>query len=279
MEKECNLIQDLLPNYIENLTSEKTNKQIENHIEKCQKCQEILNLMKDKTDIDISKIRNKKANYLKKYSFNLKFLQVVLLTILIIFIGNIVRKFVIVNDLYNKSEEIRNLDNFYIKSEMYSNSKISEFSTRTMSIYEAYYKEGNFIENNRVLDDKNIATEFVNYKYGNEELALSRVIENNIHNEFRPVIVEDDYFDKKEVKPFSIFDNYSPLYISIFMDVEKIDDNGNKYYLIRNEFSDYYIDSKTGLVIKITDISQSSISDLYYVFGTVENNDINRPDV
>ena len=80
-------------------------------------------------------------------------------------------------------------------------------------------------------------------------------------------------------KPFSIFDNYSPLYISIFMDVEKIDDNGNKYYLIRNEFSDYYIDSKTGLVIKITDISQSSISDLYYVFGTVENNDINRPDV
>ena len=92
-------------------------------------------------------------------------------------------------------------------------------------------------------------------------------------------IWQNDYFDKKEVKPFSIFDNYSPLYISIFMDVEKIDDNGNKYYLIRNEFSDYYIDSKTGLVIKITDISQSSISDLYYVFGTVENNDINRPDV
>ena len=277
MKNECNLVQDLLPNYIEKLTNEKTNMFIEKHIGECEQCQRILRQMNNIPEATIKKLRNKKANYLKKYNINLKFLQVILIIIIIIFIGDIARKYIITNNLYNKSEQICNLDNFYIKSEIYSNSKVSEFSTRTMSVYEAYYKDGNFIESNRIIDDKNVAIEFVDYKEGDEELALSRVIETDKQNEFKPVIVEDDYFKKKEVKPYSIFDNYSPLYISLFMDVEKIDNNGKKCYLIRNDFSDYYIDSQTGLVIKITDISQSSISDLYYEFGIVNDTDIKKP--
>ena len=41
-EKECNIIRDLLPNYIEKLTNNDTNEFIEKHIENCKKCNDLL---------------------------------------------------------------------------------------------------------------------------------------------------------------------------------------------------------------------------------------------
>lgn len=41
----CEIIQDLLPNYLENLTSDYTNESIENHIKDCPKCKESLEMM------------------------------------------------------------------------------------------------------------------------------------------------------------------------------------------------------------------------------------------
>ena len=38
MEKECKIVQDLLPNYLEKVTTEETNEFIENHIGKCKEC-------------------------------------------------------------------------------------------------------------------------------------------------------------------------------------------------------------------------------------------------
>ena len=36
MENKCKIVTDLLPNYIENLTSEDTNKFIEEHLNSCE---------------------------------------------------------------------------------------------------------------------------------------------------------------------------------------------------------------------------------------------------
>ena len=44
--KDCNLVRDLLPNYIENLTNNDTNLFIENHLKECSECTDILNSMK-----------------------------------------------------------------------------------------------------------------------------------------------------------------------------------------------------------------------------------------
>lgn len=41
----CSMIEDLLPLYVENLVSEDTKREIENHIKKCNKCSEILKTM------------------------------------------------------------------------------------------------------------------------------------------------------------------------------------------------------------------------------------------
>ena len=40
-KRECKIIQDLLPNYIEKLTSEETNNYIEEHFKECSECKQV----------------------------------------------------------------------------------------------------------------------------------------------------------------------------------------------------------------------------------------------
>ena len=66
--EKCKVIQDLLPIYIEKLTSNETNEYIENHLKECDECTKILtdmgeNIILDKID-DIKKI-----DYLKKIKY------------------------------------------------------------------------------------------------------------------------------------------------------------------------------------------------------------------
>ena len=47
-KKECKIIQDLLPNYIESLTTKETNEFIDNHLVECKECKKTLDAMKKK---------------------------------------------------------------------------------------------------------------------------------------------------------------------------------------------------------------------------------------
>ena len=44
---DCRIIQDLLPSYIDGLTSEYTNQVIEEHVEECEPCKEMLQRMQE----------------------------------------------------------------------------------------------------------------------------------------------------------------------------------------------------------------------------------------
>ena len=46
---ECNIVQDLLPNYIEKLTSENTNEYITKHLSECEQCSNIYNKFLEKS--------------------------------------------------------------------------------------------------------------------------------------------------------------------------------------------------------------------------------------
>ena len=41
-KRNCKIVQDLLPNYIEKLTNDETNKYIEEHLKECSECQKFL---------------------------------------------------------------------------------------------------------------------------------------------------------------------------------------------------------------------------------------------
>ena len=54
MEKkvECGIVYDLLPNYVENVTNEYSNKFIEEHLSICKKCKNDYNNLKKKMNIN-----------------------------------------------------------------------------------------------------------------------------------------------------------------------------------------------------------------------------------
>ena len=80
--KECKLIQDLLPNYIEKLTSSESNKIIEKDLKECEKCKK--NYEKMKIDFENKHEDNEiEVNYAKKVKANLKVLNFILTVIVI----------------------------------------------------------------------------------------------------------------------------------------------------------------------------------------------------
>ena len=67
-KKECKIVQDLLPNYIEGLTTKETNEYIEEHINNCVECQTILKNMKDDINLNKQKRDGREVEYIKKYN-------------------------------------------------------------------------------------------------------------------------------------------------------------------------------------------------------------------
>ena len=131
MKKDCNIVQDLLPNYIERLTNEETNKFIEEHLKTCEDCKKIYDDMKESLNKNNKNKEKKKVNFLKKYKNKLRILEIIVLTIVVAFVVNTGRKVYIITDLNNKAEKYINSTNYhkvtysldkgiYTKSEVYS---------------------------------------------------------------------------------------------------------------------------------------------------------------
>ena len=75
-KKNCMIVQDLFPNYIEKLTSDETNNFIEEHLKSCNECQKILKNMKENFDIDTTLKNNKEVKYMKRYNNKLNLLKI-----------------------------------------------------------------------------------------------------------------------------------------------------------------------------------------------------------
>ena len=81
-KRDCKIVQDLLPNYVEKLTNEETNNFIEEHLKGCNECKKILENMKNDLNIDDSKRDNREVKYIKKYNKKLTILKSLIIIIL-----------------------------------------------------------------------------------------------------------------------------------------------------------------------------------------------------
>ena len=73
---ECEIVQDLLPMYVDQLTSDYTTQRIKEHLKECPPCHEIYDLM---TDAEEKHIEHKKeAKKLKRYLKKIKLLHVII---------------------------------------------------------------------------------------------------------------------------------------------------------------------------------------------------------
>lgn len=80
----CEIIKDLLPNYVENVLSDEGNELVKDHIDSCNSCMkeyEIIN-----ATIDINNIEKIKVNYLKKVNIRFLIILISLFAITLTFI-------------------------------------------------------------------------------------------------------------------------------------------------------------------------------------------------
>lgn len=68
MNLDCDIIRDLLPSYVDKLTSEKSNIVIREHLANCAECKQILSQMEQEAEPPI--MQDKKIDYLKAYRKN-----------------------------------------------------------------------------------------------------------------------------------------------------------------------------------------------------------------
>lgn len=81
--RDCKIVRDLLPNYIENLTDEVTNEYINEHIAKCPECAQALKDMNGEIKLEVIN-QDKEIKYLKKVKRRVK--QTIALVSLIVII-------------------------------------------------------------------------------------------------------------------------------------------------------------------------------------------------
>ena len=101
--KDCKIIQDLLPNYIEKLTTEETNNYIEEHFKICENCKNMYEKMKNEIQLENKKtgkkISKREVNFFKKYKNKLRVLRIIILIIVLVFVISAGRKIYIVGHL------------------------------------------------------------------------------------------------------------------------------------------------------------------------------------
>ena len=126
--KNCKIVQDLLPNYIENLTSEETNTFIEEHLTECDNCKKIYESMKKDYKIENEKRDGREVEYIKKYNKKMKVWKKFLLIALVIFAVyacSVIYKLIILSNIDKQNIISNNKENYYYYS--ISNDTLMEY--------------------------------------------------------------------------------------------------------------------------------------------------------
>lgn len=271
--KNCKIVQDLLPNYVEKLTNEETNQFIEEHLKDCEECQKKLNAMKSNIDTEEDNRIKKETKYLKKYSRKLRVFKFIVVALIFIFLVDIGRKMIIINSLQNKISQYENLDSFYLKkyeigegftsiSETYNKGeKYKGLSYQTTSIgatykYEVYGNRDklNTYETVYNLDTKNeIKRAVLDGHY--QALRLGEIIETwkfktkNLYELILMALTSNVSLDKCNGKECYKIDKLVVMGNSAVPEIFYQD----KYKIV------YYIEKETGLILRKIDRSGNEI--------------------
>ncbi len=270
--RECKIIQDLFPNYIEGLTSEETNNFILEHINTCGECNSILDSMKREVKLETLNADKEEIKYLKKYSKKLKFLRNILLIILTVFIVTIVRRFIILSHISKVSSEIQNINNYHSIIKTCNREGV-------MGITETFRKD------NDVLSDR--------YYYSNDSKSITHTGIFNKGNEYLTFFAENDsrktveykdtpddvlYYSSRvlpiEGNSISLID----LKAAFTCTIHKVKLYNLDCYLIKWEDCEYFVDVNTCMTVKIVDYANNRTTDYYCEFNTVTDEDIQKPD-
>lgn len=232
IKNECKIVKDLLPNYVENLTSKETKEFVEEHIETCKDCKEILKMLKGERNKENQEQKNEEEQefkHLKKYNRKMRILKItasILALIILVMWGIMIIMHIkrqiayekgkypyeIITQAENKLEELIKESNLEIIEERKFRYKDGE--NRSRNIYK--YKDNKISEEYRryIKDSESTSLEYKNYGIASEKGTEMIQITENISfeetdNMFYYISSDIRYTDSRKdsyIDPFNRFD-------------------------------------------------------------------------
>lgn len=296
-KKECMIVCDLLPSYIDKLTNNETNNYIEEHLSSCNECKRTFENMQKDLNIPSYNHNKEKVNYLKKYRTKLRNLKLILIFIFIIIFliltSSISRKMIITANLSNKAEQYKNYKNYhitdytfeegrYIKSETFRlDDKVKTVVTELSS--NGFSKTTTFTVDK--LSQHNKIESFSSHVYLETENSKIACFNSTVDGEIDSYLSNIFYYK-------NIWDLFK---YSVNISIKSKNIRGIECYYIENfkgsQFAEptngIYIDKKTGLVIcgdeNITTVGTNKYRILpletVYEFDTVTEDEFIEPDI
>ena len=275
-KKECKIVQDLLPNYIEKFTSEETNEYIENHLKECKECRDIYEKMKPEMEND--KASNVEINYMKKYQRKListvfKTVGSIIFSLLFAYIVLVISRWNTLNDINNKYCESISKTNYRVIG---NQSGITTEYIRQDNIYIQKYGE-NIIwsdigKNETYIINTNHKTYYIEKKF----IGFNALTVNEIQLFGCTKEDTENYLFKQRIKyAMNLLYDLKSIYIPMTFGDCYILDNINE----PNQGDKIYIDKETGLFLGNTGGLKDTTQTFKYEFDVVKDADIEKPDL
>lgn len=296
-KKECEIIQDLLINYVDGVLNPESKKLVQEHLSKCEDCQTELNTIKK----DINDTSNKdkiELDYLKKVRIKTKIKSILIAVIILLLIAFIIflNNFIKINSIMSRAEKSLQSNNFYRET-----SQI--LSGNHTSITKEYYKDGKYKNVWEVYSDNGIETSIIEYTNVDSDERIY------IYEKENKAIIEKGDISKilnsaNNIKnvPFvttrkSLLDRIGTTFVySIHTDTY---DYGKEYYVLNNKSEknnawEIWIDKETGLPIKqinrggeksffpgtnVVKEIRDNIQEYKYDFDKITDEDVKVPDL
>lgn len=271
-KRNCKIVQDLLPNYIENLTNEETNHFIEEHLKECPECQHIFENMQKELKVNTTKRDEREVKYMKKFSGKMKLLKFIILALVIIYVIIVGGRTFIMTSLSEKAKENQSYNNYY--------AKLYSYQGDTLTITESYNKGEDYLTTMTRVVNSNQIQKIIYYKKGNEQLTLTEVDGKRYIQDSKEIL--GGYIRPVTYVSDGLLANMQYAFI---IGIDKTYCNGKECYIIKGDSYERYIDKETGLAVRKIEKSNKEITrqtdivvDYKYKFNTVKDSDIAKPD-
>lgn len=271
-KRDCKIIQDLLPNYIEKLTNEETNHFIEEHLKECTECQHIFENMQKELKLNTTKRDEREVKYMKKFSSKMKFLKFIILALIIIYVIIVGRRTFIMTSLSEKAKENQAYNNYY--------ARLYSYQGDTLTITESYNKGEDYLTTMTRVVNNNQIQKIIHYKKGNEQITLTEVDGKKYIQDSKEIL-------GGQIRPVTYVSDglLANMQYAFIIGIDKTYCNGKECYIIKGDSYERYIDKETGLAVREIDKSNKEITrqtdivvDYKYEFNTVKDSDITKPD-
>lgn len=184
---------------------------------------------------------------------------IIILILLFIFVGNLIRKFIIIKDLQNKIDKYISNTNYFMKETHIENDTVDTYET---------YNKGDLAKLVMTHDNGELTI------YFDHENAIGTYMDAET-NEIKRYNLE---FPKRKLdNPYLLYseNEYNNSFVELLLTkIRKQNYNNIDCYVVSNSFTDYiYIDKETGLILK--KIEKNSEITYEYKFNSVFDENVN----